>query len=73
MLIDLLNLGIVTAGTGVGVLSFGPLANFLMGRLGWKKGINIIAGIMMTGVLFGAIMKPVKPRKVLIKRDSELQ
>jgi MFS family permease len=66
-------LGLVTAGTGIGALSFGPLANFLMGKFGWKIGMFIFAGIMLTCILFGAIMKPLKPQKVLIKRDIELQ
>lgn len=65
--------GLVTAGTGLGVLSFGPLANFLMEKMGWKAGIMIFAGIMLTGVLFGAIMKPLKPTKVPIQREIELQ
>jgi len=66
-------LGLVTAGTGIGALSFGPLANFLMGKLGWKVGMLIFAGIMLTGILFGAIMRPLKAKKVLIKREIEMQ
>lgn len=65
-------LGLVTAGTGIGALSFGPLADFLMERLGWQKGLFIFAGIMLTCILFGAIMKPLKPKKVLIQR-TEIQ
>ena len=72
-MINIFFLGLVTAGTGIGALSFGPLANFLMEWLGWKKGMLIFAGIMLTCILFGAIMRPLKPRKVLKKRDSELQ
>jgi len=63
-------LGLVTAGTGIGALSFGPLANFLMERLGWKIGMLIFAGIMLTCILFGAIMKPLQPQKVPIKRTQ---
>ena len=67
-------LGLVTAGTGIGVLSFGPLADFLMTKFGWKTGMVIFAGMMLTCILFGAIMKPLKPQKVLIQRDPiELQ
>jgi membrane protein implicated in regulation of membrane protease activity len=71
--LNLLILGLVTAGTGIGALSFGPLANFLMGKLGWKTGMLIFAGIMLTCILFGAIMRPLKPQKVLIKREIEMQ
>jgi MFS family permease len=64
-------LGLVTAGTGMGCLSFGPLADYLMGKLGWKPGMLIFAGIMLLCVLFGAIMKPLKPQKVPIKRAKK--
>jgi MFS family permease len=77
-LIDISNfgvscLGLVTAGTGIGALSFGPLADILMRKFGWKIGMIIFAGIMLTCILFGAIMQPLKPQKVLIKREIELQ
>ncbi|CAF2326798.1 unnamed protein product [Rotaria sp. Silwood2] len=65
--------GLVTAGTGIGALSFGPLANFLMGKLGWKMGMLIFAGIMLTCIAFGAIMQPLKPQRVPIKREIELE
>ncbi len=60
-------LGLVTAGTGIGALSFGPLANFLMAKFGWKTGMLVFAGIMLTCILFGAIMKPLKPQKIPIQ------
>ncbi|CAF4476451.1 unnamed protein product [Rotaria magnacalcarata] len=63
--------GLVTAGTGLGALSFGPLANYLMELYGWKTGINIFAVIMLTCIGFGAIMRPLKPTKRLIKREPE--
>lgn len=65
-------LGFVTAGTGIGALSFGPLADFLMRKFGWKKGMFIFAGIMLTCILFGAIMRPLKPQRVPIKREIEM-
>ncbi|CAF2558554.1 unnamed protein product [Rotaria sp. Silwood2] len=65
-------LGLVTAGTGIGALTFGPLAHYLMGKLGWRTGMLIFAGIMLTCILFGAIMKPLKPRRIPIQR-GELQ
>jgi MFS family permease len=55
----------------MGALSFGPLANFLMGRLGWKWGMLIFAGLMLTCILFGAIMRPLKPKRVPIQREME--
>ncbi|CAF0752882.1 unnamed protein product [Adineta ricciae] len=65
--------GLVTAGTGLGALSFGPLADLLMSKFGWKIGMLIFAGIMLTGILFGLIMRPLEPQKVPVKREIELQ
>ncbi|CAF4003771.1 unnamed protein product [Adineta steineri] len=62
--------GLVTAGTGIGMLSFGPLADYLMKKLGWKIGLLIFAGILLSGILFGLVMKPLKQQKVLIKRTG---
>lgn len=61
----------VTAGTGLGALICGPLANFLMDTYGWKTGIIVFAVIMLTGIGFGAIMRPLKPKRLPAKRDSE--
>lgn len=66
-------LGLVTAGTGIGALSFGPLATWVMSALGWRKGMLVFAAIMLTGVLFGAIMKPLKPQKRPIQKDIEME
>jgi MFS family permease len=66
-------LGMVTAGTGIGALSFGPLADYLMKKWGWKTGMLIFAAIMLSCILFGAIMKPLKPKKVRINREIEMQ
>lgn len=63
-------IGLVTAGTGIGVLSFGPLAGILMKNFGWKIGMFIFAGMMLTCILFGAIMRPLKPQRVKIERTQ---
>ena len=66
--------GLVTAGTGIGVLSFGPLADYIMNKFDWKTGMVIFAAMMLTCILFGAIMRPLKPQKVPVKRELvELQ
>lgn len=63
-------LGLVTAGTGIGALSFSPLANYLMDAYGWKNGMYVFAAIMLSCILFGAIMVPLKPKRIPIKRDA---
>jgi len=65
--------GLVTAGTGIGALSFGPLANVIMAAYGWKIGMLVFAAIMLTGVLFGAIMRPLEPQKVPIVKEIEME
>lgn len=64
-------LGLVTAGTGIGALSYGPLANILMEKYNWKVGMYVFAAIMLTGVLFGSIMIPLKPKRVKVQRNDE--
>ncbi|CAF3817730.1 unnamed protein product [Adineta steineri] len=68
--------GLVTAGTGIGALSFGLLADHLMDKYSPQTGLLIFAGILLSCILFGSIMKPLQPRKVPIKRtgiESQIQ
>lgn len=55
----------------MGVLSFGPLAEFLMGKFGWKIGMSIFAGLMLSCILFGAIMKPLPRKRVPLEKKDE--
>ncbi|CAF4451132.1 unnamed protein product, partial [Adineta steineri] len=45
-------------------------ADYLMKKLGWKIGLLIFAGILLSGILFGLVMKPLKQQKVPIKRTA---
>jgi MFS family permease len=56
-----LDLGIVTAGTGIGSITFGPLANFLFKKFGWKGGLAILAAILFCCVFCSILMRPLKP------------
>ncbi|KAL7669585.1 hypothetical protein ACOME3_010232 [Neoechinorhynchus agilis] len=51
-------IGIVASGTGVGVLSFGVISGYLFDLYGWRGGLLVLAAIMMNGVVFGALMRP---------------
>jgi hypothetical protein len=45
-----------------------------MKKFGWQNGMYIFAGIMLLCILFGAIMKPLKPQKVQVQQGQiELQ
>jgi predicted MFS family arabinose efflux permease len=65
-------LGIVTAGTGIGSITFGPLSRFLFNIFKWKKGLLILAGILLLCAGCCALMVPLKPvRKRRILKPDE--
>ncbi|CAF0965157.1 unnamed protein product [Rotaria sp. Silwood1] len=65
--------GIVTAGTGIGSITFGPLSRFLFDQFGWKKGLLILSVILLGCVVCCGFMKPLKPvRKRRVLPDIEL-
>ncbi|CAF0941506.1 unnamed protein product [Rotaria sordida] len=53
--------GIVTAGTGIGSIAFGPFSRFLFDKLGWKYGLLILACILSGCALCALFMRPLKP------------
>ncbi|CAF1233268.1 unnamed protein product [Rotaria sordida] len=53
--------GIVTAGTGIGSIIFGPFSRFLFDKLGWKYGLLVLACILSGCTLCAAFMRPLKP------------
>ncbi|CAF1177696.1 unnamed protein product [Adineta steineri] len=55
--------GIVTAGTGIGSITFGPLSRVLFNIFGWKYGLIILAAILLLCVICAALMVPLKPIK----------
>ncbi|CAF2733959.1 unnamed protein product [Rotaria sp. Silwood2] len=60
--------GIVTAGTGVGIMGFGPLARLLFNLFRWKLGLFLMALIVLCCALCCAFMRPLQPirkRRVL--------
>ncbi|CAF1287823.1 unnamed protein product [Rotaria sordida] len=65
--------GIVTAGTGIGSIVFGPLSRFLFDRFGWKNGLLILSLILLGCVICCIFMQPLKPiRKKRALSDIEL-
>lgn len=54
-------LGIVTAGTGIGSITFGPLSRFLFNLFGWRVGLLILSGILLLCAVCCALMRPLKP------------
>ncbi|CAF3336006.1 unnamed protein product [Rotaria sp. Silwood1] len=66
--------GIVTAGTGIGSITFGPLSSFLFKYFGWKKGLLILAAIVALCAACSTLMVPLKPqRKRRISATNEVR
>ncbi|CAF1393643.1 unnamed protein product [Adineta steineri] len=55
--------GIVTAGTGIGSITFGPLSRVLFNSFGWKYALVTLAAILLLCVICAALMVPLKPIK----------
>ena len=66
------SLGIVTAGTGIGSITFGPLSRFLFDQFGWKYGLLILACILGGCTICAAFMRPLKPIRKKRVLESEL-
>lgn len=52
--------GIAVCGSGVGTFAFAPLATILLRTYGWRGANLILAGIILHGVIFGALMRPLE-------------
>lgn len=69
--------GIAVCGSGFGTFVFAPLATFLLESLGGWRGANLVlAGLILSCALFGALMKPLtypknQKEKTLMQRMYE--
>jgi len=50
--------GIASCGSGVGTFVFAPLSVWLIQSYGWKGAMWIISGIVVNGVVMGALFRP---------------
>jgi len=55
--------GIVTAGTGIGSITFGPLSRLLFDAFKWKIALLVLAAILLFCAVCCALMKPLKPQR----------
>ena len=58
-------------GSGIGTFVFAPLATHLLSLYGWKGANLIFAGLCLSCVAFGALMKPLKPKSKV--EEPEIQ
>ena len=55
--------GMASCGSGVGTFVFAPLTNYLINEYTWTGAMWILAGIVLNGVVCGAIFRPIpRPR-----------
>ncbi|XP_025207617.1 uncharacterized protein LOC112603314 isoform X2 [Melanaphis sacchari] len=52
--------GIAVCGSGFGTFAFAPLATMLLQNFDWKVSNLILAGMILSCTLFGALMKPLE-------------
>jgi len=64
--------GIAVSGSGMGTLVFGFLVEFLISNFGWRNALRIEAGIMLLGVICGAVFRPLENKKPKKKRSRTL-
>jgi predicted MFS family arabinose efflux permease len=58
--------GIAVCGSGIGTFVFAPFGTFLVDEFGWK-GANIIFGaLILNGVVFGAIFRPLEVARIVV-------
>ncbi|XP_021342422.1 monocarboxylate transporter 12-like [Mizuhopecten yessoensis] len=52
--------GIAVCGSGIGGFVFAPLSVLLLDAYGWKGAMWIISAIVLNGVVFGAVYRPIE-------------
>ena len=55
--------GISVCGSSIGIFIFAPFGTYLVEEYGWRGANMIFAGIILNGVVFGAIMRPLEVQK----------
>ena len=55
--------GIASCGSGIGTFIFAPLSVLLINSFAWKGAILIISGIVLNGVVYSMIFRPI-PKQI---------
>lgn len=53
--------GIAVCGAGFGTFIFAPLTETLISNYSWREAMLVIAGVVFTCILFGALFRPLAP------------
>ena len=55
--------GIAVSGSGIGTMVFAPLGRYLLDNYGWQGSYVIISGIILNGIVCGAVFRPLEQNK----------
>lgn len=64
--------GIAVCGSGIGTFVLAPLLTFLVEEYGWRGCVVIVGGLLLNGIPFALIYRPLEPTKIL-KRDKSFE
>lgn len=64
--------GIAVCGSGIGTFVFAPLGSLLLESYGWKGANIILAGIILNGIVCGAVFRPLEARPTGAIEESKI-
>ena len=65
-------IGITVCGSGIGTFIFAPLTEYLLSVYDWKGAMTVIAGLVLHGVVAGALFKPINNSKRMFVNENLL-
>ncbi|XP_043475276.1 monocarboxylate transporter 14-like [Leptopilina heterotoma] len=63
--------GISVCGSGIGAFILAPISDIIIKNYGWKQALLIQAGMLLNCAVFGAVFRPLKPRRIKVKPTEE--
>lgn len=63
--------GISVCGSGIGAFVLAPISDIIIKQYGWKQALLIQAGMLLNCAVFGAVFRPLKPRRIKVKPTEE--
>lgn len=65
--------GIAVCGSGIGTFIFAPMTEKLISSFGWRTTLIFHGTIVITCIIYGALFRPLKPKKVKELQDSAIE
>ncbi|XP_033228511.1 monocarboxylate transporter 10-like isoform X2 [Belonocnema kinseyi] len=63
--------GIAVCGSGIGAFILSPISDILVKKYGWQQALLVQAGMLLNCAVFGALFRPLKPRRIKVKPTEE--